>query len=208
MSGYQRWTLVDVPTLNESNVYDHKLGHIIQGMQQTGFHKWGFVIYRCTYSDDEAWHRFSLHIKQSIIRTLDLYGQQFLLERYLDLKSVEDHQMVENASKTQVRAQFAEWAVAHRAIGQRGPGTETRFAKMIPRYNHCVYVDQKCLDTLLAHEAWDQNGRQGNTPSIVEDLTNLYNRLHFEEQTDGYQTYERPPIVSQGFTSGQESMPL
>ena len=54
MSENQGRTLEELERLNVMNMYDHELAHIIQSMQWTGYHKWGFRIYRCTYSDDEA----------------------------------------------------------------------------------------------------------------------------------------------------------
>ncbi|KAM3546857.1 hypothetical protein ARSEF1564_000170 [Beauveria bassiana] len=48
-----------------------RLGHVLHTMQQTGFHAWGFVIYRgCSYADDAAWQRFIAYMKQEVHNTL------------------------------------------------------------------------------------------------------------------------------------------
>ncbi|KFA60020.1 hypothetical protein S40285_08764 [Stachybotrys chlorohalonatus IBT 40285] len=236
MSGYQGWTLEEHEKITPLNIRDNDLNHIIQGMQQTGFHKWGFVIYRCTYSDDDAWRRYVQYIRDETIRALDFLGVQFLLEKYFDIEVVEDRDQLDGASKPLVKSLFADRAARDRQTEQGGPGTATSFAKMIPRFNYCVYVDQACLDTLLKREEWDREfeqgghqteawpfvicavidtdcdpegeGREGYEPvegctryfpgwmyCVVDFLPGLYNRLHFEELTDGYRTYERPPAV-------------
>jgi hypothetical protein len=35
----------------------------MKGMIDTGFHVWGFVIYRCVYGDDKAWQRYMKYFK-------------------------------------------------------------------------------------------------------------------------------------------------
>lgn len=169
MSDYQGWTLEEHEQININNVGDHKLGHIIQGMQQTGYHKWGFTVYRCTYSDNEAWLRYAQYIKDETISTLDLYGQQFLLEKYLDIQFIEDPQL-DNAPKPLIRSIFAERAERDRQIEHGGPGSATFFGMMMPRFNYCVYADQVCLDTLLEREKWDReqtNPQTGVPPPVV-----------------------------------------
>lgn len=76
---------------------------------------------------------------------------QFLLEKYLDIQLVEDPQL-DGALKPLIRSLFAERAERDRQTENGGPGSETFFGKMMPRFNYCVYVDQACIDTLLARE--------------------------------------------------------
>lgn len=246
MSDYQGPTLEQYAQIDSFNIRDHKLGHLIQGMQQTGYQKWGFVIYRCTYTDDEAWSRYVQYVKDKIIAFLDHIGQQFLLEKYLEVQVFEDRDQLDGASKAQVRALLADWAEQNRQTEQGGPGTATQFAKMLPRFNYGIYVDQACLDTLIAREIFDREYEQGQHQTemppfvicavidtdcepegegndgyesvegctryfpgwmycVVDFLTTLYNRLHFEELTQGYGSYERPPAVPK---SRGQRMPL
>ena len=194
MSGYQGWTLEQHEQINNFNVRDHKLSRIIQGMQQTGHHKWGFVVYRCTYSDDEAWLRYIQYIKDQTIATLDFYGQQFLLEKYLDIPVVEDPQQLDGASKPHVRALFAERAERDRQTENGGPGSATFFGKMMPRFNYCVYVDKACLDTLLALEEWnrerEQSGHQMEMPPSVVCAVIDTDCEPGGEGEDGYESVE------------------
>ncbi|KAM3443537.1 hypothetical protein MY4824_000423 [Beauveria thailandica] len=158
-----------------------RLGHVLHTMQQTGFHAWGFVIYRgCSYADDAAWQRFVAYMKQEVHNTLlatprlpppttststststsllDTSGRQ--LAPYLEWTVIEDPRL-ENASKDAVRAHFASWAAA-RSPRRDGPGADGPFIEShVPRFMYCVYVDQRCLRTLAAFDDWlrlDRNG--------------------------------------------------
>ncbi|SPO02952.1 uncharacterized protein DNG_05631 [Cephalotrichum gorgonifer] len=171
MSDYQGWTLEEHEQIQPWNILDHNLGLVIQGMQQTGFQKWGFTIYRCTYSDVDAWLRYIQYVREEFINTLIIYGQQFLLEKYLDIEVIEDRDQLDGASKPLIRSIFAEKAERDRQTEHGGPGTATLIARMIPRFNYCLYVDQACLDTLLAYEKWkrehEQGGHQNEMPPYV-----------------------------------------
>jgi hypothetical protein len=139
-------------------------------MQQTGFLKWGFAVYRCTYLDDAAWSRYVQFIRSSVIASLDHAGRQHLLEQYLDIPVIQDRDHLDGAPKSQVRSIFAQWAEMNRQTNHGGPGTGTRFSEMIPRFNYCMYVDKACLDTLLDREEWERTGGydQGTTkPKVV-----------------------------------------
>ncbi|KAH7305906.1 hypothetical protein B0I35DRAFT_443489 [Stachybotrys elegans] len=161
MSENQGQTLEEHVHIDFVNIRDNQLNHIIRGMQQTGFHKWGFVIYRCTYSDDAAWLRYVHYMRNTIMESLELHDLQLLLSKYLYIPVIEDRERLDGASKTVVRNTFAEKADRERKRDQGGPGTATIFAKMLPRFNYCLYVDRACLGTLLAREQWEREEQQG-----------------------------------------------
>jgi hypothetical protein len=50
-----------------------------QGMINTGFHEWGFVIYRCVYGDDEAWERYVKYLEEDVIDGLKMTGGDMLV---------------------------------------------------------------------------------------------------------------------------------
>ncbi|KAI8270552.1 hypothetical protein K4K58_009889 [Colletotrichum sp. SAR11_239] len=58
---------------------------------------------------------------------------------------ISDKATLDGASKADVRKHFESWCEA-RSEERDGPGA-TR-AGRLPRFNYCVYVDRKCLDTL------------------------------------------------------------
>ena len=163
MDNSQGQTLEEYEQIQFWNIHYHKLGLMIQAMQQTGYHKWGFCLYRCTYSDDEAWLRYVEHMRKRIIDSLELRDQRYLLEKYLDIQIIEDRDKLDNAKKDFVRAHFAEQAEGDR---QR-LGTASIYAMRMPRFNFCLYVDQACLDTLLAREKWERENQEGQRRPFV-----------------------------------------
>ncbi|ATY63547.1 hypothetical protein A9K55_008007 [Cordyceps militaris] len=151
-----------------------RLGHVLHTMQQTGFHAWGFVIYRgCAYGDEPAWQRFMAHMKREVHSALaatprlpgagsgsssDMSGRQ--LAPYLEWTVMEDPSL-EGASTETVRRHFAAWAAA-RGPRRDGPGADGPFIEShVPRFMYCVYIDRRCLRTLAAFDDWlrlDRNG--------------------------------------------------
>ena len=63
--------------------------------------KWGFVIYRTTYTDDAEWKRFMDHINTRTLLNLEDEGAGDLFSR-LDW-CVQEDSAVENAPVSQVR---------------------------------------------------------------------------------------------------------
>lgn len=160
-----------------------RLGHVLHTMQQTGFHTWGFVIYRgCAYSDEPAWQRFIAHMKQEVQDALsaapklpggsgaiDASGRQ--LAPYLQWTLMQDPSL-EGASHDAVRRHFAAWAAA-RTPQRDGPGADGPFIEShVPRFMYCVYIDQRCLRTLAAFDDWlriDRNGPMQYLACILID---------------------------------------
>ncbi|KAI0402317.1 hypothetical protein F4802DRAFT_608819 [Xylaria palmicola] len=114
------------------------MGTTARCMRDTGFATWGFLIYRCTYGDDEAWNRYIEAFKEQVHYELEYYGRDLLLEQYAQWTVVEDEETLNGASKQQVRERF--------------PHTR------LPRFTYCLYVDQKCLDTLERYADAKANG--------------------------------------------------
>lgn len=160
-----------------------RLGHVLHTMQQTGFHAWGFVIYRgCAYGDDAAWQRFLSHMKAEVHSALhatprlpgggggvDMSGRQ--LAPYLEWTVMEDPSL-EGASKDTIRRHFAAWSAA-RTPQRDGPGADGPFIEShVPRFMYCVYVDQRCLRTLPAFDDWlriDRNGPMQYLACVLVD---------------------------------------
>ncbi|GKT90281.1 hypothetical protein Ct61P_08131 [Colletotrichum tofieldiae] len=78
-------------------------------MLSTGVHKWGFVIYRCTYDDDELWNRYLAQLKSFCHDELVEERRAELLEQYLDWVVIEDRATLDNASRFEVRKHFNQW---------------------------------------------------------------------------------------------------
>jgi hypothetical protein len=58
--------------------------------------KWGFVIYRCTYTDDEEWARFMDYLNTRTRLNLESEGDQDLFER-IDWQVQDDREKFDDA---------------------------------------------------------------------------------------------------------------
>lgn len=67
---------------------------MIQKMQETGFHSWGFVIYRGYYEDEEIWKRYLKAMERAIHEWLVFVGREDLLPQYLRWTIIEDETLV------------------------------------------------------------------------------------------------------------------
>ncbi|CAH0045718.1 unnamed protein product [Clonostachys solani] len=174
MAEYEGESLARWPQLNRFNLADQPHGHTIHAMQQTGFHTWGFVIYRCTYSDDAAWNRYLAFMHKEIAWSLGVCGTDLLLTQYLDMTVVEDPSTLNNALKAAVRDHFETWVDANQDQEKGGPGWDNPIAQSIPRFRFCIYVDQKCLDTLQKRVEWEgSSSRSGRSPAVVCAMIDL-----------------------------------
>lgn len=131
-------------------------------MQATGTRSWGFVVYRGAYGDDAAWSRYLAHMKHEVQQAADSspsgasssqQRQQQPASQNLEWTVMDDRQRFENASLEAVRQDFAAWVTIQ--------GGAIDDPSVPPRFSHCVYVDQKCLDTLVPFEDWIRLDRHG-----------------------------------------------
>lgn len=72
--------------LKVSEWWEHPMASTAFGMKRSGFHRWGFVIYRTTYGDDEAWERYLDVLKVTALNALVDEGADVLLEQYMDCR--------------------------------------------------------------------------------------------------------------------------
>lgn len=160
--------------LKVSEWWEHPMATIAFGMKGSGFHRWGFAVYRTTYDDDDAWERYLEVLKVTARRSLVQQGGDVLLEQYMDCRwtlpakftaksrtqrrhclthisplgpVISDRATLDGASKADVRRHFKSWC-AGRSEERDGPGATKKRAGRLPRFKHCLYVDRKCLDTL------------------------------------------------------------
>lgn len=189
MSSYS-FTLED---LTASVWGEHPLAGTAFGMKRSGFHRWGFVIYRTTYDDDAAWERYLEVIKLTARQSLDRLGGDVLLDQYMDCRwtltlklspmlqpehyltrlpsgpVISDRDKFDGASKAKVREHFKSWC-ASRSEERDGPNATKNSTKRLPRYKRCLYVDRKCLDTLAKMPAdylETQPHPRGVRPNVV-----------------------------------------
>lgn len=164
MSEPERPTLDSIPEMQRVGNQPQALKKMIQQMQMTGFHTWGFVIYRCTYTDDATWELYMDRLKQEIRASLDAEGRLELLWQYVKFTIIEDPKL-EGATKNMVRSRFRKWVNEH-SVERDGAGVEGAVMFNVSRFTHCLFVDKRCLDTLAAEANWIAAGSNYN---IVEE---------------------------------------
>lgn len=87
---------------------------------------------------------------------------------------ISDPATLDGASKADVKKHFQSWCAA-RSEERDGPGAAKSGTKRLPRFQHCVYVDRKCLDTVaeLPASYMSSRGRRpgSNVVAVVIDGT-------------------------------------
>lgn len=159
-------TLQSIPQVNHTMLKEQPLSSVIRDMQETGFQRWGFVIYRCAYAKNAQWESYLEFIKASVQEELEFDGLYTLLWKYLDWTIIEDRETLDGASKQEVRERFSEWSAA-RSVERDGPGADEPKVEEAPRFRYCIYIDQKCLDTVDRYEAWAEVGALGGLKFVV-----------------------------------------
>lgn len=142
-------TLPALPDPNDG-LGGYGLPSIIRSMQKTGFRKWGFRIYRCTYDDEAAWSRYVENLENELAEGLVATGANYMLAPYHKWTIVEDREALDGAAKADVRARFREWSKA-RSVGRDGPGADHELvaqAGLVARFEACIMVDKECLDSM------------------------------------------------------------
>jgi hypothetical protein len=112
--------------------------------------KWGFLIYRCDYRDDEAWKTFidkwSNRVRSCL---LDQYGDTSLVKT-LEFTVKDNQSSLNNASVEQIHKIFTEWTRSEEAQAEQKDAVKTGHIS-IPRYMFCVHVDAPSLDGCLKY---------------------------------------------------------
>ncbi|KAF6835288.1 hypothetical protein CPLU01_04368 [Colletotrichum plurivorum] len=170
---YDERTLEDLPDY-EFALRDDGLRLIPLSMIRSGYHRWGFL----------AEYKKNLH--EELVR----YRRAELLENYLDWVVVEGPKL-DGATKTEVRRRFRRWVREETREAGLGPDSVSRF-------KYCLYVDQKCLDTLEPFQRAGENpymqdimGKYQRPPMVIVVVDRRWRprRIHIKEKDRGH-----PPI--------------
>lgn len=128
-------------------------------MQMTGFFHWGFVIYRCDYSDDALFDKFIAYIREQAGRYHRDCQQDRTTSLYLRWTIMQDREALDGATKDQVRRRFIEWRDGL-SVERDGAGSDHRITPYLPRFEYCMHVGRDSLDSLKAHEEALQAGKK------------------------------------------------
>ncbi|KXG45970.1 uncharacterized protein PGRI_048260 [Penicillium griseofulvum] len=85
---------------------------ILYELKDRKIEKWGWVFYRTTYEDDEAWDMFKRTINLSVRSIISLDPRPELNEAMFDQLEfvfIEDKAKFDGASKEELRAHFQQW---------------------------------------------------------------------------------------------------
>lgn len=144
----------------QDNLADQISSHLLQIRHR----KWGFVVYRCTYEDDNLWDLVLSRLKQYLRDSLSKFNGLNLLEIML-WTVFDDQEKFDDASTATIRDHFNNWSIdaLFREQGvRRYPELGDRFWETCsPRYNFCIQIDLENLEAILNDpfdEEWHWTG--------------------------------------------------
>jgi hypothetical protein len=121
---------------------------ILECLKNQKHDKWGWVIYRCTYDDDEGWTRFKQFINQQSRANIAESDTPELADS-LEWTFVEDRATLDRASIDQLRSRFKQWAPGA-LITEQPRVKDHRYGTYgNPRYTFFVHVDEDALKSVV-----------------------------------------------------------
>ncbi|KAK4102847.1 hypothetical protein N658DRAFT_494912 [Parathielavia hyrcaniae] len=107
--------------------------------------QWGYVVFRCTYRDQEKWDKFVALAKGHARDYCQKYDYDSVHDR-LCWTVIEDPVGLDDADIFETTRRFNEWV-------ERGPGRQERPAGVVPddcpRYTWFVHVDEESLESIV-----------------------------------------------------------
>lgn len=122
---------------------------IIYECKKRKIEKWGWVFYRTTYDDDEAWDIFKQKLNISVRSIIGLDPRLELNEAMFDKLQfvfVEDKAKFDRASKEELRAHFQDWVA--KTFPSENPCAEKKLIyddEPVPRYRFFFEIDEDAL---------------------------------------------------------------
>lgn len=109
--------------------------------------KWGFIFYRCTYSDDSSWQRFMDIVRHRAELDVHETGGSDI-NSSLEISSCEDRSEFEGATIDQIREHFENWVCdsSRSILQEQGPD-----ANPYPtaRYTYPIHVDAEAMYSVV-----------------------------------------------------------
>ena len=140
-------------------IYNNTADCIERALVEDGHRTWGFVIYRCTYSDDAAWTRLLQTLTQHTHDTLKYYNGLDLINGNpfnFQLTVIEDRPFLDGVTTATVRAHFKQWATDAVAREQGGADKTPGLSQ---RYRYCIRVDAAGLQSHAEEEDNEEDDR-------------------------------------------------
>ena len=143
------------------------MAEILKSLEDEYLKKWGFVIVRCTYSDEGKWDAFMSEIKKQTLGDLERNPAPLAtaLKESLQWTIIEDRENLDNATMLQASLRFQEWTKTDgvQEIGIRfAPAQRVEWAlALYPRYTLYIYVDADAVESVV-------------NPARAKELTGYY----------------------------------
>ncbi|KAF7190961.1 hypothetical protein HII31_08120 [Pseudocercospora fuligena] len=155
-------------------------GAILRELHKHHDGKFGYVIYRITYDNNEEWEHFMERLWEFAAAALEFALRGHEVEDRFEWDVRDDAAVLSGATKSEVRRLFMDWVDS--VDGHRG----------MPRYRHCIYADQEVVDAVLSGEPpWTENPDDVFHPrafvKIVDSLHEDHLRQDAEHETDSEQ---------------------
>src|SRR5437868_5952787 len=129
--------------------------------EQLGLEKWGFVIYRCTYTSQEKWDKFMALIKEDAKEYLQDENDQDLWQS-IDWRVVENEEALGGNDWKEARSVFDAW-VTSELKKETEEGREIRDwpdyltesekfrlrVKQAPHYRFFIFADEASVNSVV-----------------------------------------------------------
>jgi hypothetical protein len=134
---------------------------ILNMLKESQHDKWGFVIYRCTYQNDQDWDRFKRLVHDRANEAIAESDTPEIADS-LEWTFVEDRATLGGASRAQLREHFNGWADDAYAIEQpRHHQLDFQNWGLFgfQQYNYFIQVDEEALQSVLSPPEFDWDGQ-------------------------------------------------
>ncbi|KAK9423237.1 hypothetical protein SUNI508_14049 [Seiridium unicorne] len=155
----------NLSTLKALQAEGQQVGSRGYHMQLSGFFHWGFVVYRCDYTDDELWARFIARLRHEVDAYMGRNHEDRTTGPYLEWTIIEDRESLDRATKEQVRELFRTWRRGL-SVERDGPGADNPLTTRLPRFEYCVHIGDDSLSSLLDWEKYKAGGGRGRGPPV------------------------------------------
>jgi hypothetical protein len=136
----------------ESDLSDTR--HLRDCQKNHKLDKWGWVIYRTTYADEEAWRSFKDIINERSRKAIAESEVPELVDS-LEWTFVEDPTL-DGSSAAQLRARFRAWAVESAGPENTHAGADIGHLFETPRYSYFIEADAEALRTVVGSDPRDR----------------------------------------------------
>jgi hypothetical protein len=149
--------------------------------------KWGWVIYRCTYADDEAWTRFRARVEAKSRTRIAQSDAPEIVDR-LEWTWVSDSASLDGISTVALRERFRTWTtkeVARQQLEDYDPAT-------ISRFSYFIRIDGEVMQNLTGF--LDLNTGWSNNDFVKFVDANWEPSPPEEQEDDGWEAETWEPI--------------